>query len=177
MRHVEASSRHALASDPEVVALILGDLEATRALAGRIAALARRGDVIGLTGPLGAGKTVFVRDFIRARAAMLQAPAPGEVPSPTFTLVQVYELPQAAVWHIDLYRLETPDEAWELGIEEAFGEGIALIEWPERLGPLLPAGRLEVDLRFVKGPPQARRARLSGHGAWARRLREARLGG
>ncbi len=160
-----------------MVALTLDGLEATRALAGRVAALARCGDVIGLAGPLGAGKTVFARDFIRARAEITRAPAPGEVPSPTFTLVQVYELPGAAVWHIDLYRLATPDESWELGIEEAFAEAIALIEWPERLGRVLPAERLDVALDFVEGEPQARRARLSGHGEWARRLREARLGG
>ncbi len=159
----------------ETVALNLSGVPATEALAGRVAALARRGDMIGLRGDLGSGKTVFARAFIRARAARAGAPPPNEVPSPAFTLVQVYEMPEAPVWHIDLYRLEKPEEAWELGIEEAFGDGIALIEWPERLGRLAPAERLEVALDFVPGQPDARCARLVGHGDWARRLRRAHL--
>ena len=80
-----------------------------------------------------------------------KAEAPPEVPSPTFTLVQTYEFPRAAIWHFDLYRIERPDDAYELGIEEALAEGIALIEWPERLGALLPEGRIEVHLRFGAG--------------------------
>ena len=157
----------------ETVALNLSNVAATEALAGRVAALARRGDMIGLSGDLGSGKTVFARAFIRARAARLDAAPPDQVPSPTFTLVQVYEMPEAPVWHIDLYRLEKPEEAWELGIEEAFSDGIALVEWPERLGRLAPAERLEVALDFVPGQPDARCARLVGHGDWARRLRRA----
>jgi len=160
----------------ETVALNQSGVAATQALAGRVAALARRGDMIGLRGDLGSGKTVFARAFIRARAVRLDAAPPDQVPSPTFTLVQVYELPEAPVWHIDLYRLERPDAAWELGIEEAFSDGIALIEWPERLGRLTPAERLEVALDFVPGQPDARCARLVGHGDWARRLRRARIG-
>ena len=68
------------------------------------------------------------------------------MPSPTFTLVQLYEHERGAIWHFDLYRLNAPEEAWELGIEDAFASAIALIEWPENLGPLLPADRLEVNL-------------------------------
>lgn len=157
----------------ETVALNLSGVAATEALAGRVAALARRGDMIGLSGGLGSGKTVFARAFIRARAARAGAAPPDQVPSPTFTLVQVYEMPEAPVWHIDLYRLEKPEEAWELGIEEAFSDGIALVEWPERLGRLAPAERLEVALDFVPGQPDARCARLVGHGDWVRRLRHA----
>src|SRR5205807_6696912 len=106
----------------------LPDEAATARLAARISALAEIGDVIALSGDLGAGKTTFARAFIRARGET------GEVPSPTFTLVQVYELAAAAIWHFDLYRLRSPDEAWELGIEDALTEGISLIEWPDRLG-------------------------------------------
>ena len=141
----------------------LPDEEATAALAARIAALVRPGDVIALKGELGAGKTTFARAFIRARGG-------GEaVPSPTFTLVQVYEIGDIPIWHFDAYRLRDPEEAWELGIEDAFRDGISLIEWPERLGKLLPAGRLQIIL-FDTGPPNARRAALDPGGDWAERL-------
>lgn len=141
----------------------LPDEQATAALAARIAALARPGDIIALGGDLGAGKTTFARAFIRARGGV------EAVPSPTFTLVQVYDLGETSVWHFDAYRLRTPEEAWELGIEDAFRDGISLIEWPDRLGPLLPAHRLEIMLSA--GPtPNARRAALDPGGDWARRL-------
>src|SRR5882672_4489738 len=100
----------------------LPDEAATAAFAARISALAEIGDVIALRGNLGAGKTTFARAFIRARGCA------EEVPSPTFTLAQIYELASAAIWHFDLYRLESPEDAWELGIEEAFSDGISLIE-------------------------------------------------
>ncbi len=115
-----------------------------------------------MKGDLGAGKTTFARGFIRARGGM------EEVPSPTFTLVQVYELGPAAIWHFDLYRLKSPDEAWELGIEDAFSEGISLIEWPERLGPLLPMHSLEITLLFGE-QPETRRVLLAGED-WEERL-------
>ncbi len=136
---------------------------ATAALAARLAALARPGDVIALKGELGAGKTSFARAFIRARGG------DEDVPSPTFTLVQTYDLPGGTVWHFDLYRLRAAEEAWELGIEEAFDQGIALIEWPERLGVLLPSRRLLIELDFA-AEAGARRAILSGSGDWAPRL-------
>jgi tRNA threonylcarbamoyladenosine biosynthesis protein TsaE len=124
--------------------LVLPDERATRSLAARIAARARPGDVIALSGPLGAGKTSFARAFIRARFG-----AAEEVPSPTFTLVETYSGEGPPIWHFDLYRLDRPEDAWELGIEDAFAGGISLIEWPERLGALLPPGRLQVALAFV----------------------------
>ena len=141
----------------------LPDEQATAALAARIAALARPGDVIALSGDLGAGKTAFARAFIRARGS-------GEaVPSPTFTLVQVYDAGETSVWHFDAYRLRDPEEVWELGIEDAFRDGISLIEWPERLGDLVPPHRLEIMLS--PGPvPTARRAVLDPAGDWAERL-------
>jgi tRNA threonylcarbamoyladenosine biosynthesis protein TsaE len=145
----------------------LPDEKATAALAARIAAPARAGDVIALEGELGAGKTSFARAFIRARGGG------GTVPSPTFTLVQVYETGDVPIWHFDLYRLRDPEEAWELGIEDAFRDGISLIEWPERLGSLLPARRLRISLSDA-GPPNARRAVLDAGpdpgGDWAERL-------
>jgi len=91
------------------------------------------------------------------------------VPSPTFTLVQVYELGAAAIWHFDLYRINSPEEAWELGIEDAFVEGISLIEWPEHLGPLLPRRRLEIEFLFGDRP-EARCAVLDPGEDWQARL-------
>jgi tRNA threonylcarbamoyladenosine biosynthesis protein TsaE len=141
----------------------LPDEAATAAFAARISALAAVGDIIALKGDLGAGKTTFARGFIRARGGT------EEVPSPTFTLVQIYELASAAVWHFDLYRLKSPEEAWELGIEDAFAEGVSLIEWPERLGPVLPRRRLEIEFLFGE-PPEARRAVLDAGAGWQERL-------
>src|SRR6516225_3312779 len=124
----------------------LPDEAATAAFATRISALAATSDIIALKGDLGAGKTTFARGFVRARGCK------EEVPSPTFTLVQIYELDSVAIWHFDLYRLKSPKEAWELGIEDAFIEGISLIEWPDRLGLLLPQRRLEITLLFGEQP-------------------------
>lgn len=144
----------------------LPSLAATEALASALAARALVRDVIALSGGLGAGKTAFARGFIRARPGGQEV---AEVPSPTFTLVQVYDLPGAPVWHFDLYRLARPDDAWELGIEEALVEAISLIEWPDRLGTLLPETRLDIELSpGARG--EARRARLTGRGTWAERL-------
>jgi tRNA threonylcarbamoyladenosine biosynthesis protein TsaE len=146
-----------------MIVLDLPDEAATAALAARLAGVARRGDVIALTGELGAGKTSFARAFIRALGGT------GEVPSPTFTLVQVYELATATVWHFDGYRLRDPEEAWELGIEDAFADGISLIEWPERFGSLLPPRRIEVALS-PSATPSARRAAIDAPAYWAGRL-------
>jgi tRNA threonylcarbamoyladenosine biosynthesis protein TsaE len=139
----------------------LRDEAATAVLAARIAALARPGDVIALSGDLGVGKTSFARAFIRSLGD-----GGEEVPSPTFTLVQVYD---PGIWHFDLYRLQTAEEAWELGIEEAFAAGISLVEWPERLGLLLPRRRLDVALAFAEAPG-ARRAALEAGAEWRARL-------
>ncbi len=158
---------------PENSSFELPDEAATAALARGLAALALAGDVIALTGELGTGKTAFARAFIHALPPPgATAPGPPEaVPSPTYTLLQIYERAPAPVWHFDLYRLEQPGDARELGFEEALGQAIALIEWPERLGPLLPAERLEVRLAFG-ARPSARRATLVGTGAWPARLRK-----
>ena len=146
-----------------MITVDLPDEKATAAFAARLAALAAPGDVIALKGELGAGTTTLARAFIRARGG-------GEtVPSPTFTLVQLYDLPGGTVWHFDLYRLRRPDEAWELGIEDAFRDGISLIEWPERLGDLLPARRLLAGLDFGS-TPNARRIILTGDAGWETRL-------
>lgn len=135
----------------------LQDLAATERLADQLARIAQAGDVIGLCGELGAGKTTFARAFIRARLGI------EEVPSPTFTLVQTYEGHGEAIWHFDLYRIQDPAEAVELGIEEAFADAISLIEWPHRLGDGLPRSWLE--LRLEPGDSaESRRAELISHG-------------
>ncbi|MFI4999744.1 MAG: tRNA (adenosine(37)-N6)-threonylcarbamoyltransferase complex ATPase subunit type 1 TsaE [Reyranellales bacterium] len=124
--------------------LPLADETATEQLGVTLAARLKPGDVVGLKGDLGAGKTTLARAILRAASG-----DPGLiVPSPTFTLVEVYETPRGTFWHFDLYRLETPEQVFELGWEEALAEGIVLVEWPERLGPLMPkhlSATLEVD--------------------------------
>lgn len=147
------------------------DPAATDRLAATVAPILRRGDVIALAGDLGAGKTTFARAVIRALAG-----EETEVPSPTFTLVQTYVTPAGTIWHFDLYRIDAPDEVWELGIEDAFAGGIALIEWPERLGDLIPADHLRISLAAVPGAPEERRVELEPHGqSWRSRLKEAGL--
>ena len=101
----------------------LPDPEATEALGRKLAALARPGDVVLLEGPIGAGKSCLARAFIRARLGDQE-----EVPSPTFTLVQVYDDRGTEIWHADLYRLTHPDEVWELGLDQAFETSICLVE-------------------------------------------------
>ena len=153
----------------DAVGIRVEDEHGTEAVARRLAAFVRRGDVIGLKGPLGSGKTVFARAFIRALTRREE-----DVPSPTFTLVQRYDeagVAAGTVFHVDLYRLETADEVWELGIEEAVTEGVVLIEWPERLGPLRPRDYLEIVLLpDCGGREAAREIRVTPYGEWRERL-------
>jgi tRNA threonylcarbamoyl adenosine modification protein YjeE len=118
---------------------------ATTALADHLAARTMAGDALLLSGPLGAGKSTFARAFIRARAA---APA-LEVPSPSFTLVQVYDL-TPPIAHFDLWRLTGTADVEELGFDSALS-GIVLVEWPERLGDAAPADALTITLEWAEG--------------------------
>jgi tRNA threonylcarbamoyl adenosine modification protein YjeE len=156
--------------DPDVTPILSVDLPdeaATALLAADIAMILRAGDVIALSGGLGVGKTTFARALLRALA-----PDPAlEVPSPTFTLVQVYATAPVAVAHFDLYRLSGPDELVEIGFADAVGDGAVLVEWPDRAGDLLPADRLTVTLEIAGA---GRRATLSGGGTWAARLARTR---
>ncbi|MBS0519392.1 MAG: tRNA (adenosine(37)-N6)-threonylcarbamoyltransferase complex ATPase subunit type 1 TsaE [Proteobacteria bacterium] len=135
--------------------LSLPDEAATGRLGASLARRLRAGDVVALEGGLGAGKTTLARAILRAAA--------GDptlvVPSPTFTLVEVYDTPRGVFWHFDLYRLESPEQVFELGWEEARADGVVLVEWPERLGPLLPRHRLTVTLTL---DGDRRRATLVG---------------
>lgn len=145
--------------------LILRDEAATARLGARVADALRPGEAVCLTGPLGAGKSTLARALVRA----LTKPD-EDVPSPTFTLVQFYEGPRLAVAHFDLYRLSSPDEAYEIGLDEALEDGAAVIEWPERLEGRLPPDRLDIAFETTD-EAEARRVTLTPHGAWeGRRL-------
>ena len=104
-------------------------------------------DIVALTGDLGSGKTEFARSLITARG-LLQGVHIDHVPSPTFTFVQYYELPNGVIYHFDLYRLVSPEDVWELGIEEAFIDGISIIEWSDRIESLLPRTAIHIHLEF-----------------------------
>lgn len=138
--------------------VFLADEAATQDLGRKLASALRPSDALCLTGPLGAGKSTLARALIRA----LTTPD-EEVPSPTFTLVQFYETPDFALAHFDLYRLSDPDEAYEIGLDEALDGGVALIEWPQRLEGRLPANRLDIDIAL---DGDARRAVIVAHGSF-----------
>lgn len=142
----------------------LPSLDATEALAKRLAPMLKAGDVIALRGGLGAGKTTFSRALISALLGR-----ETEVPSPTYTLVQTYEGPDFPIFHLDLYRLDSADDLFELGWDET-QSGLALIEWPERAGAHLPEWRLDL---FIEIDGAVRKARLEPHGEdWQTRLHE-----
>ena len=134
---------------PASFELDLADQDATAALADTLCGVLQQGDVVALSGDLGAGKTAFARAFIQA-LGQRQGMVIDEVPSPTFTIVQVYDELDPPVWHVDLYRLEGRADTFELGLEEAFEDGICLIEWPDRLADALPANYLSLDLRMTE---------------------------
>lgn len=144
--------------------IALADDEATARLGRAVAGALNAREAVCLTGPLGAGKSTLARALVRA----LTTPD-EDVPSPTFTLVQFYETAGFPLAHFDLYRLASPDEAYEIGLDEALDEGAAIIEWPQRLEGALPADRLDIDISF---DGDGRAARLSGHGAWEGRTLE-----
>ena len=137
----------------------LPDAAATEALGARLAGLVLPGLFIALSGGLGAGKTTLARGFVRAWTGQ-----DDPVPSPTFTLVQTYDGPRGGVWHLDLYRLKAVDEIEELGLTEALADAVCLVEWAERLGPALPAERLDIALALA---PTGRTAQIAWRGAGA----------
>lgn len=142
------------------LAIDLPDLAATESLAARVAEKAGAGDAILLQGPLGAGKTAFARALLRHLAGDPDL----DVPSPSFTLVQTYDLPRMRAHHFDLWRLRGPAGLTELGWEDALRD-LVLVEWPDRLGSLRPEHALTVDL--APGTEPSRRATLSG---WSDRM-------
>jgi tRNA threonylcarbamoyl adenosine modification protein YjeE len=134
-------------------------------LAERIALKLAQGDVIALSGDLGAGKTTFARALIRA----VLGDAEAEVPSPTFSLVQTYSSPRLELAHLDLYRLGGDDDLIEIGFDELVANGAAIVEWPERAPGLAAANRL--DIHLAQGAsPECRVVEFRGSGTWAPRL-------
>ena len=119
----------------------LGTPDMTADCARNLGAQLGPGDVVLLSGDVGAGKTHFARALIQSLLEVIE-----DVPSPTFTLVQTYETPKAEVWHSDLYRLTSTQEIEELGLIEAFDTAICLVEWPDRLGDLQPKDALSISL-------------------------------
>ena len=119
------------------------------------------GDVVALTGDLGAGKTTLSRGIIQALCGDI------EVPSPTYTIVQTYETPEYELWHCDLYRLEKPDDIFELGLFEAMEENVCLVEWPDRMGDHLIGSALTLDIQFSG---EGRLVSMNGSDEWQERL-------
>jgi tRNA threonylcarbamoyl adenosine modification protein YjeE len=144
----------------------LPDHNATRDLAARIAPLLRKGDMLALSGELGAGKTEFARALLHARGIV------DDVPSPTFTLVQAYETGGETggltISHFDLYRLKSAAELDELGWDDAQACGAVIVEWPERASARLPADRLE--LKFTLEANGQRHCTVTPYGNWSGRL-------
>lgn len=149
-------------------AILLENEAATLALGASIASVLQPGDAIALFGDLGAGKTTLARGILQALGLE------SEAPSPTFSIVQPYDAPETRipVWHVDLYRLEDPDEALELGLDEARREVAMVIEWPERLGAGLWDDALHLRLNIEpqgEGRPAARCLTATVPPAWETR--------
>ena len=142
------------------MSLLLPDEAAVRALGARLAARLRAGDVITLSGDLGAGKTTLARGILEGLGQQ------GDIPSPTFNIVQTYAPPELSlpVWHVDLYRLSDPQEIHELGLGEALDEGALLIEWPDRLDGLFADRALALHLEDAGA--RGRRLTASVPPAW-----------
>jgi tRNA threonylcarbamoyladenosine biosynthesis protein TsaE len=124
--------------------MILSDEQATVDFGARIAARLQAGDVVTLSGPLGVGKTALARGMLQALGHE------GEVPSPSFAIVQPYEDVDPPVWHVDLYRVEHVSELDELGLDAA-ADGVLLIEWPEKAGEGAWPQALGLTLDFAEG--------------------------
>ena len=141
--------------------MILKSEAETAALGAQIAAAVRGGDVITLSGPLGVGKTALVRALIRALGHE------GEVPSPSFAIVQPYEALDPPVWHVDLYRIEGPGEIEELGLDSA-ADALLLVEWPERAGVDSWPDALRLSLEFGQDGDRILTAKVppSWEGRW-----------
>ena len=149
---------------PETTCLLTSPDQTCR-MAAALAPRLRAGDVILLSGDVGAGKTHFARCLVQAAL-----PVPEDVPSPTYTLVQTYPGSAAEIWHADLYRLSDPAEITELGLAEAFDSAICLVEWPDRLGDMAPAEALDLTLEALENPEHRRLTLRWTDPRWTARL-------
>ncbi len=143
---------------------------ATARLARRISARVGAGDTLLLDGPIGAGKSTFARALIQSRLAALGRAE--DVPSPTYTLVQTYDAGGVEILHADLFRLKSTGELVELGLDDAFGAALCLIEWPDRLGNAAPPDALWLEFQTdPAGGPEDRFLTLtSADPGWVSRL-------
>ncbi len=149
----------------KTISIKLVDEQATMRLGAELATVVVSGDIIALDGSLGVGKTVLARSFIRTLCGEEE-----EVPSPTFTLVQMYDtLKNDTIWHFDMYRIKCPEEALELGIEDAFFDGISLIEWAENLGEYLSRKHLKLSL-IMTDEKNSRTAEFIVPPEWEKRI-------
>lgn len=150
----------------ESIRLTWPDAAATHAFGARLATRLDAGDVVLLSGDLGAGKTALARAVIETACGIKDAP------SPTYTLVQLYETGSGQeLWHADLYRIEDESELEEIGLDDAFETAICLVEWPDRLGEWRPSDRLEISITHsAGGMDTAREARITGFGKWESRI-------
>ena len=142
--------------------MLLATAESTESFGRALAAELRTGDVIALFGDLGAGKTTLTRGLLQGLGFA------GDVGSPTFPIVQTYEDLRTPLWHVDLYRIEDPDETTELGLDDARTDAALVIEWPERLGSLLWQDALQLHLAVAPGGERSLTARVppAWEGRW-----------
>lgn len=165
---MQAHQMQAPLTEPFRHSLLLANEAETRRLAMDLAMAVQPNDVVTLEGDLGSGKSTLARALIRAIAEDDKL----DVPSPTFALVQPYDLKRVPVVHADLYRVSSPEEIAELGWDEVSDNALLIVEWPDRLGGALSGDRLEIELSLAPGNgPNARSVLLSGHGRWAARLK------
>ena len=147
--------------------ITLIDADATAHLGAALGALLKNGDVVYLRGDLGAGKSTLARGVIRAHFP------DAEAPSPTFTFLESYENEEIAIFHYDFYRLENPDDVWELGLEDALDDGAVLIEWPERIASINGVSPLEIALEVKE---QMRVAVITAPEEWRERIARIKIG-
>ena len=134
-------------------------------IANNIAYLSKGSEFIALYGQVGTGKTTFARNFVKYFCGDKL-----KIPSPTFNLVFTYDTQFFKIWHFDLYRLDSSDEAWEIGLDDVYEKGIALIEWPEIIENFFPINRLIIKIEYTNTDPNFRIVNLEGYGTWEERI-------
>lgn len=170
---VSAMQDHTAPDPSSLLSVTSASPDDTAALAVQLAAVLKPGDTLLLHGPVGAGKSHFCRALIQSRLASLGRME--DVPSPSFTLVQTYDLDGVEIWHADLYRLGDMQEVVELGLEDAFSQAICLVEWAERLGNMTPEAALRINIS-PGARAEERHLAFAGPEHWRGRLALAQAG-